>query len=363
MKGGHYHLGFIPRPNRKFSTTIYQAAGDADATFYVNAVPSNVPCILLIEPGTDKEEKVKCTAKSTNTITVTRGYGGTTATNHSLGSTIVDYNAVEYVTEIADVLDANFNSSNVLVTTDAQLTTPKVTTSINDTNGNEVIKTPATAAAVNEVTITNAATGDAPQIAATGGDTDIDLAIKGKGSGSVKLGTADLKFPNSDGTTGQFLKTDGLGTLSFDDVGAGTNPKFSVHRNGSGQTLTNGVATKVQWTTEEYDTNNNFDNATNYRFTPTVAGKYLLQGQLYAAVNFDASLLAAHIYKNGSEYKRCETRTSGTGGDGVHFSVIVTANGSTDYFELFGYQDSGADRTLDGSSLRTWFQGTKLPDD
>jgi hypothetical protein len=95
------------------------------------------------------------------------------------------------------------------------LTTPKVTTSINDANGNEVIKTPATASAVNEVEITNAATGNDPLIAPSGNDTNIGLKLKGKGTGKVKLGDAELQVPDTDGTAGQLLKTDGAGVLSF----------------------------------------------------------------------------------------------------------------------------------------------------
>lgn len=59
--------------------------------------------------------------------------------------------------------------------------------SINDTNGNEVIRTPATSSAVNDITVTNATAGNAPEISATGDDTNIDLKLKGKGSGRVKV--------------------------------------------------------------------------------------------------------------------------------------------------------------------------------
>ena len=81
------------------------------------------------------------------------------------------------------------------------LTTPKITTSINDANGNEVIVTPATASAVNELTVTNAATAAEPptsapsatspsspappSISATGSDTNITLAITPKGTGKA----------------------------------------------------------------------------------------------------------------------------------------------------------------------------------
>jgi len=95
-------------------------------------------------------------------------------------------------------------------------TTP-IITQINDTNVNEQIKFTTTASAVNEFTITNAATGNAPEISATGGDTNIDLKITPKGSGKINLD--GIKFPNADGSSGQFLKTDGSGSLSFADSG------------------------------------------------------------------------------------------------------------------------------------------------
>jgi len=65
-------------------------------------------------------------------------------------------------------------------------TKPKITTSIDDSGGNEVIKTPATASAVNEITVTNSATGDPVDISATGGDTNISLTLTPKGTGQVK---------------------------------------------------------------------------------------------------------------------------------------------------------------------------------
>ena len=83
----------------------------------------------------------------------------------------------------------------------------------------ELIKFSETASAVNEVTVTNSATGNAPEISATGDDTNIDLKLTPKGTGKLVLD--GLNFPTADGTTGQFLKTDGSGNLSFDDAGGG----------------------------------------------------------------------------------------------------------------------------------------------
>jgi hypothetical protein len=63
-----------------------------------------------------------------------------------------------------------------------------LSTGINDVNGNELLLVSATAAAVNEITLTNAATGGAPSLAATGGDTNIGLNLVPKGSGVVQAG-------------------------------------------------------------------------------------------------------------------------------------------------------------------------------
>ena len=74
--------------------------------------------------------------------------------------------------------------------TNKTLTTPKINTSINDSNGNEIIITPATSSAVNELTITNAATGVKVAIDASGGDTDVGLTIRQKGDSNLELGSS-----------------------------------------------------------------------------------------------------------------------------------------------------------------------------
>lgn len=69
------------------------------------------------------------------------------------------------------------------------LTTPRVTTGINDSNGNELLKVTATASAVNELTLANAATGTNPVLSATGGDTNTGLDLKTKGTGRFRKPT------------------------------------------------------------------------------------------------------------------------------------------------------------------------------
>ena len=75
------------------------------------------------------------------------------------------------------------------------LTSPTITTpvimQVNDTNGNELFKMTATTSAVNELTVANAATGNAPTITASGGDTNVDLNLVPKGAGNVQIGGVD----------------------------------------------------------------------------------------------------------------------------------------------------------------------------
>jgi cytoskeletal protein CcmA (bactofilin family) len=76
---------------------------------------------------------------------------------------------------------------------------------IGDENGNEQIIFQTTSSAVNQFDVTNAATGNSPEISATGDDTNISLKITPKGSGQVLLdgnvgiesGLIDLKNSGS----------------------------------------------------------------------------------------------------------------------------------------------------------------------
>jgi hypothetical protein len=98
------------------------------------------------------------------------------------------------VEDTSPQLGANLdtNSHNILID-DAHF--------IADENGNEQIIFQTTSSAVNQFDVTNAATGNAPEIASTGGDTNIDLKLTPKGSGKVVLdgnvsidtGVIDLK--------------------------------------------------------------------------------------------------------------------------------------------------------------------------
>jgi len=101
------------------------------------------------------------------------------------------------------------------------LTSPALVTGINDVKGNELMKVTATASAINEITLANAASGAGPTISATGGGTNIDINITPKAAGKIALD--GIKWPNADGSADQIMTTDGSGVLSFVDNSGGTS--------------------------------------------------------------------------------------------------------------------------------------------
>lgn len=201
----------------------------AAATLNNTTAIKNLPGVMIVdridtngEETPSKREVIQYTATSGATVTtLTRGLAGTTDQDHAVGAIVEFAPDIVWAQSVYDVITAEHDTtgSHTKTVTNMPLTTPKITTSINDANGNEVIKTPATASAVNEITVTNATTTNAPEISATGGDTNIDLKLAGKGTGKVKISNA-YTLPSSDGTANQVLLTNGSGVLSF---GSATN--------------------------------------------------------------------------------------------------------------------------------------------
>ena len=77
--------------------------------------------------------------------------------------------------------------------TNKTLTSPKIGTNILDTSGNELINLTATGSAVNEITLANAASGNAPSITASG-ETNVSLNLVPKGSGTLQGNGSALKI-------------------------------------------------------------------------------------------------------------------------------------------------------------------------
>jgi len=128
----------------------------------------------------------------------------------------------------------------------------------------------------------------------------------------------------------------------FDSNGyVATNaPAFSAYLSAD-QSVSSGVITKIQFDTEEFDTNNCFDNITNYRFTPTVAGYYQINASLRSEGS-SLSLAAFYIYKNGSSIFIPALDTEHSSTTHISGSTLVHCNGTSDYIEIYGRVDGSS---------------------
>lgn len=216
--------------------------------------------------------------------------------------------------------------------TNTLLTTPKVTTSINDANGNEVIKTPATTSAVNELTITNAATGNHPEISATGSDSDIDLKLSAKGSGQIDFNST---WESSVQTRCRIRKS-------------------------AAQSINNGSFTAVTFNQEDFDVGSMHDNATNNTRITIPANKggiYLLISTLEFAPNATGGR-SIDIFLNGSAQIAYISATGTNHDVQVLVATTIYSLSASDYIETRGYQNSGG--ALDINSANTRFSAFKI---
>ena len=141
-------------------------------------------------------------------------------------------------------------------------------------------------------------------------------------------------------------------------VGGDNTPAFEAYKTAS-QTISTGTATKLQYDTEVFDTDNAYDNSTNYRFTPQVAGKYFIFASVQSGNTNDFDDYQIQIHKNGSTYALSRIRHHY--GDNINCQVIMDMNGSSDYAEAFVYQASGGDLDAGGTTFpRVRFGGFKI---
>jgi hypothetical protein len=181
-------------------------------------------------------------------------------------------------------------------------------------------------------------------------------------TGPVAASTRVMTVPNANFTA---ARTDAAqtftGAQTFTNgvvVGATAAPAFSAY-GASAQSISNTTLVKLIFDTEEFDTNNNFDTSA-YRFTPTVAGYY----QVNSCISWGTSatgVVQIHLYKNGSLYKRgVGMSLNATNGCNISVSSIAYLNGSTDYVEVYCYQDSGGAINTNGGANTRWFTGAMI---
>ena len=135
-------------------------------------------------------------------------------------------------------------------------------------------------------------------------------------------------------------------------------PAFSVYKDNGDQTTSDGVFTKITFnSTAEWDLTSDYD-ATNHRFQPSVAGYYQINGSYSTETLSLPARQIISLFKNGSEYRRGNDIIA-NGYAGV-ISILVYMNGTTDYVELYAWQNASSGGGIRGDSdgeKYTYFQG------
>lgn len=223
-------VSHFPEAENGFTTTTAGSVSSGAVTVTLNSVAgytNGEPVVLVIDPTDPAKKQTFTGIVDTGGVQVTSVVwtAGTNQT-HALGATVVDYATATHISMIskgikvdhsqagAHEIATNYDPSNptletqkwagvasavneITVTNAATGNFPTISATgeadtgidFENSEGEEILKLDAVATAVNEITITNAVTTASPQIAATGGDTNIDLTLAGKGTGTVDLPT------------------------------------------------------------------------------------------------------------------------------------------------------------------------------
>ena len=200
-------------------------------------IPDSIEKTFIVANGTSGAYTV--------TFKTSSGTGVTWATTdkttkmvYSDGTNVVDTAFTELSSDItpqlSGVLDTNGN--DFIIDSGGAL---------EDDSNNEYIKFVKTSSAVNEISVTNQATGTGPSIAATGGDTNIDLNINPKGIGRVTLGAGKIQQLAEKVT---IAATGTTGVTNFDVITqavlyhtANAAANFTVNLRGDGSNTLNSI--------------------------------------------------------------------------------------------------------------------------
>ena len=175
----------------------------------------------------------------------------------------------------------------------------------------------------------------------------------------VKLTTPDtlsasktFKLPGADGSSGQFLKTDGSGALSF-ATPSYTTPFTQAYAFVKMDSYYFGTSTTLL----HFNPSNAADlssgvtiDRTNERLTPTVSGTYKVSMDLEwgRSSSGGAHTVVLMLFKNGSEIHRHDRLINYTSGynDTLTLNALVSFNGSGDYVDVRAFHNSNGNSTM-----------------
>jgi hypothetical protein len=169
-----------------------------------------------------------------------------------------------------------------------------------------------------------------------------------------------FKFANNILTNGGYDAADLVGA-----AGGGINtPAFMAYISAD-QTISEATFTKAEFNTEVFDIGGCYDNVTNYRFTPNVAGKYMIFSNLQMQLaDYGIYQVQTVIKKNGSDYANTNAAFNANVLVTIFAPIqhIIEFNGTTDYVEIFGYieRHSLSGNKFENGTKASFFGGYKI---
>ena len=136
-------------------------------------------------------------------------------------------------------------------------------------------------------------------------------------------------------------------------TGAGgvNTPAFAA-KISSTQTISNNTETKLACATEVFDTDGDYDHSTNYRFTPTTAGKYFIYGYVYL-LGISGERFLVGLYKSGTKF--VESGSMASSANNYPQLVCGYADLSdTDYIELYFNSPVGSSNAYSSGITVQW---------
>jgi len=192
-------------------------------------------------------------------------------------------------------------------------------------------------------------------------DEHLDPTIITGQTAETSIATDDLILLSDTSASGALKKMTRANFVS--GIGGQSTPYFVAYL-GSEQQVSDNTSTKVQFNTELIDSDNAYDNSTNYRFTPQTAGKYFVAAAV-AGTGYGLGVIGdmiVQVYKNGGVYLNARHNAADNNQYWLQPTVnaIVDMNGSSDYLEVYATLDisSGTPRFV--QSAYSWFMAHKL---
>ena len=176
----------------------------------------------------------------------------------------------------------------------------------------------------------------------------VDTIDTRSGTATMQIGSTNTSTINI-GVSGDTVNIPSGVTIANAGTATGfggvNTPAFEATLSGN-QTVTDENNVKIQFNTEVFDIGGCYDNSSNYRFTPTTAGKYFVYTMIGCNSGSDSQLhtMNCRIYKNGTAYAnshfdfRANYARFATGTT----TAVIDFNGSSDYVEAYAYIDDGS---------------------